>query len=459
MIILAILNNIQLRYFPTLLLLITMSFIERRVRGQVNAALTEAKKILDTTRRPVLPTDAPHTYTNKFTLAEMATQVSSASLVIALEECTAWSSVLPRLQAWAKEGKTVTMRHTTAVKIAFLRTETRKEESATSTETQVSTTLLGKFQSKTKVVRTIIEHFWRATHEWSITCYAGGDPSSSDAVEIIANTSFCEVKTIGNQSDAQADAAKTPPFQNKNQNAEMNLNWLLGRMDASGDSGAVSFAIDRSSTQCRTPARNPQITAMQTFRSQAERLWSAIKRDVQHAGRIEAKSTFATSGGDRTPWKLCTELPFDATSATFCLDESALVRGSGGDGDDDGASASTTADDSPATAPLLSADDIAAFLTHFRTSLQRYISSSTAPAAGAAGGDGVLLTVVEVKAIALAMVGSNTFSSACRTIEAIEAMLKQQIISAVGKSLDASDFNECVLSCLCVCVCGLSAGV
>jgi len=134
--------------------------------------------LLDSARSPVLPADASHTYGNKFDLAERCVTTMAASHITLLEAGAPLQPHMPKLLKWIAEGKCVTLRFDIESKCVFVRTSTRKEESE-SVVKESSSSLFGSARTSTKVVRTVIEHFWRQSCDWKLSVYAGGNATAA----------------------------------------------------------------------------------------------------------------------------------------------------------------------------------------------------------------------------------------------------------------------------------------
>jgi hypothetical protein len=387
--------------------------MDHRIRAKVGAALKEARKLLDTTRSPVLPADAPHTYGNKYDLAERAVTTMAGAQVALMEEAAPrWSQHVPQMQAWAKEGKTVTMRFESVTACDFIRTATRKEESP-SVVRESSSSLFGTSKSSTKVVRTVIEHFWKQSATWKLTVYAGGDATANSLV-LLDRVGTCELKTVGTEGrDPSA------PNRGSAASSEMSLSWLLARFEAAGGL-AVGFSIDRDVASCRTPVENDDTRAALAWLQQARSFWSSANsclRSATNYGAPDRKQLGAQNGNLNGV--------FDINSAVFCLDESDAAPGAvAGRG------------------VLLSDADVGGFLAHYKQSFARAVASGAFPPAPGTAGAPCLATTVEATLYAVCVASERALAAAGECLRAIEAMLQDQIVAAVGKHLEQKDFDE-----------------
>ena len=106
-------------------------------------AIEKVEKILASTINPLTPTlpiDKPHTYTDKFSLAEYITNLGLASSYNVLSELGVTDELYKKLYERVNNGEkkeTVTLRFTCSKSYVFLKSETKILEPNTSRETVV----------------------------------------------------------------------------------------------------------------------------------------------------------------------------------------------------------------------------------------------------------------------------------------------------------------------------------
>ena len=131
-------------------------------RRKVDEALEKVKTILENNKSPEIASDVHHKYNDKFLLAEMLTNLSSASMLAVLVSLGLKASALEKAYGWANEKKrSVSLRFEAVEKCSFIKKVVRKEDSKTKVETTVSTGIGigGKFTSKN--VYEITEYLWK----------------------------------------------------------------------------------------------------------------------------------------------------------------------------------------------------------------------------------------------------------------------------------------------------------
>ncbi len=234
------------------------SFQEARFRAQVDAALAKAKTVLDVNRKPSLPADVPHKYTDKYLLAESVVNLSVAAQVTALGAMGLTEAALRKALDWSRKGQCVTLRLKSEHRCVFDREVKREEEG----NTEYVTKLVGVFKRVDKVITTIIEFFWIFSFEYELVLFPG--TNVGDGIRLQARSGKCEKMT---------KSKETPRPQVTVLDAmDLNLTWLLQHIDAV--MLGSQFAIERSNKKCLTPRRNPDVSQAIAFFTEA-RSWSS----------------------------------------------------------------------------------------------------------------------------------------------------------------------------------------
>ena len=225
-------------------------FREIEFERKVDLALQRVKAILDTTRNPVLPSSAAHTYDDKYALAETAIKTSLACQMNSLLNIGLDDEKLACLLEWCRENRAVTLQLTGQESCSFLRTTEREQESATSHVTEVKSSVFGSGKITNNTVTKITEHFWCYEAEWSLKAFAGGQ-SSMETKPLVIHTrkGSCELKTNGVNK-----VTPRPPV-TTHQNIDLDFDFALRCFDAERK---IKFDIDRGAEDCHTPRRNAQ---------------------------------------------------------------------------------------------------------------------------------------------------------------------------------------------------------
>ena len=190
----------------------------QRLEKKVRDALESVSKVLGTNRNPVLPSDCPHQYQDKYILAEFATKAGAAAVLNSLKQLGFDDDKIGKIIGWIKENRTVTLSLVAEEHCAFDRTEEREVESPTKIVTEQTSGALSALVGKktTKVVTTVTEHFWRFSITWSLTAYAGANPDDKIVLLIFTILARIMLGLVGTGFSAAMNAGKIrvsePPF-------------------------------------------------------------------------------------------------------------------------------------------------------------------------------------------------------------------------------------------------------
>ena len=219
-----------------------MSFPEEYFRSQVQRSLDAVKRILHVNRKPIFAADVQHQYQDKYILTEMLSNMAIVSTFNSLQNCGVDDTKLQLMLDWA-ETRSVSLSLRSAEMCKFVRKTTRDVDSATKHVTQ------GLGMSLTsKSVTTITEYFWKFDVTYEIVCYRGTGESVDDVFTICHKEGSTEIKTT-------VDQAPRPEVVARNA-IDVNVTALLQK-GADGD--RKPFAISRDAPHCHTPRRNADV--------------------------------------------------------------------------------------------------------------------------------------------------------------------------------------------------------
>jgi hypothetical protein len=114
------------------------AYSAERFEAAVRDALVVTARVLGTARSPVLPSDAPHTYDDKFLLAEAQLSAGAVCALTVLQTIGLTAEQLVTLSTWARGGSSVTLRFAPEISGAFLREAQRDVEGPKTVETTQS---------------------------------------------------------------------------------------------------------------------------------------------------------------------------------------------------------------------------------------------------------------------------------------------------------------------------------
>lgn len=367
------------------------SYEEAEFARKMEAALARVRTVLDRTRDPRSPTDVPHSYGDKFLLAEFLGRATTASLLLCLETIGLDGDGLATLRGWAAT-RSVTLRLRSKEECAFVREVVRKVEGPEEHVTEVRSFLGAKTTRTEKIVTTVTEYLWSYEARYELVAYQGADPS--DALVLSSRAGRIEIKTTTNQTPRPRSVVRP--------NLDLDLSWLLRQID---DAGRADFAIDRADAACHTPRRNPQVD--EALRAVGEfDAWCAAVA-VHFMGEV-----FPAHAGHGL------DLAAINAAEVFVPVVPLFDQGAGGE--------------------LLPVGYLGAFLDEERRSLAEKGKSIDA----AYPHDASLITAHEARLLVTTMHARDVCRHFAAGVDFIEGMLRAQLVAAIGKEVTPAEFAE-----------------
>ena len=125
----------------------------------MQTAQKNIRKILDADRHAMAAADVPHTYADKFALAEFCTRTASSACADVFLKLGLDTKKLKQIEEWKAQGKSITLRCAQSSSCKFLREATREVESASKVKT--TTKVLGiKSTKTTSAVHQVTDFFF-----------------------------------------------------------------------------------------------------------------------------------------------------------------------------------------------------------------------------------------------------------------------------------------------------------
>ncbi len=364
------------------------SYDERAFSERIEAARKHIRTVLDHTRNPQRPADVPHRYDDKFLLAEFVTRTAIAALVQALEAIGLTAAQAADLRAWAKT-RAVTLRLVAHEDCRFLREERRKVESS-----EYVSEVKGTFGSSTrteKVVTTVVEYVWAFEFEYELVAFPG--TATEGALVVAARKGRVELTTTTDTPPRPKTVVRPP--------VDVNLTWLFAHQDADG---RAAFAIDRTAPTCHTPRRNPEIAA-------------AIAAVDELARWCDAVAAYVRG-------QLFTAQPDHGLDLAAIDDREVfvpvlpLLEDGGADG----------------VLPL-------AYLHAFLAEAQRTLTAKRRDLDAAFPRDASVITAVEAGLLVTLQHARRVCGQLVDSVDHLEALLRAQLVAAIGKELTPADFT------------------
>ena len=364
----------------------------------VQRSLREVKKVLASARHPLPADEVAHSYAAKYTLVEDAVGAGVSSQLLALEALGLDHTALEHLTNAATSAKTVTLQLHSTETCTLTRTAKRDIDPA-------CCTTLAKIISRQ--VHTIEEHFWGINICYEIRAAIG---HNEESVVLQKGNLVTEVKT--------ATEERPKPSVHVVDGVEADLTWMLLQKREGGE-GAVKnvvFSINRDALACHTPRRNAEVDA-------------AVRcaRDLCTWGREVVKyfDTLFTFETQHTTPLLETANLFEGgifipVLPLFHTEDSQAV--------------------SLSQPEVTTLGDIVRLLEHERegmdTALARadtQLEAGTGIVCPASGR--IVVAVRHLCEVGAAVEGA---------VDYVEALLRHQLVAAVGHEVTADDFAECM---------------
>eukprot|EP01063_Lacrimia_lanifica_P013502 TRINITY_DN20147_c0_g1_i1.p1 TRINITY_DN20147_c0_g1~~TRINITY_DN20147_c0_g1_i1.p1 ORF type:complete len:891 (+),score=297.58 TRINITY_DN20147_c0_g1_i1:57-2675(+) len=364
------------------------------MREKVDRAMAQVRKVLHTTRNPLMASDVHHGYSDKYFLAEFLTSAFAASAFSTLELLGMDEAIVGVVKQWSKEHR-VTLACKEVETCQYLREVKSKVEIATK-------------------VTEVTDHFWEVATATEVVVYSGA-AATPEATRVLRQHSFTKDVTTKSKDCGPSISERAP--------VEVDVTWLFNQIT---DESVLAFEVDRNGAQCHTPRRNPEIDAAVAF---ATRLTEWCQKLARRSGAL------GEPAGVLVPVVPVLE-HIETVAARIEADdgaEAALPRVGT-------VALAKRADAAPET--VLPLGDLGTFLEEERRGLEAKREEITQGvecvgwaknAPDALGVAWFELLVAHLKSVAAVYTEAVDF---------IEAILRQQLAAAIGKVVTAGDFAE-----------------
>ena len=373
-------------------------FNEHQFNQQVSTAVSNCRKILDNTRNPQQPADVPHAYTDKFHLAEFLTNTTLAAQLTVLEQLGVTPELVKKFKEWSRT-RSVTLRFSGEERCVFDRKVEREVESATKHVTEISG--LGRGVKITdKVITKVTEWFWKFSATYQFSVYQGN---------LLAEQVVIKTRDTGNYEIKTSVDSTPKPKVTAVGAYEVNLTWLFQNLN---DNLQLSFKIDRTRKSCHTPRRNQEIEQALNF----------VQRFSSWSGNIERyflSTLFPVQTNHGIDISESNESIFVPVLPLFEEIKSNLDKGD-------------------EKSVIFSVADVNLFLKEHRSSIQEKFAriERVFPS------NNLLITAAEGRLVAVNKHNQNLIRNYTNAVHYIESMLYKQLVAAIGKEVQPSDFNN-----------------
>ena len=379
------------------------------MREAVSNAMDTVHRVLGAARHPVVPSNAAHTYDDKYALVELQIGNAAAATLQALEVAGATPDMLATMARWAAGGQAVTLRLSHIAGTRLVGSVERREEGP-ALET-VNTNFLGmESTTTTRVVHTVVDYEWAASRNWTLTAFAGARDDNTVTLRTSSVTNTINTTT---PVPPERELVVSPPV-------DLALTWLLQQLvpvpsQSNPSALAVRFAVNRTQPTCHTPRRNADVEAALAF-------GNALERTAAVAARMLLVDSNAIP---RVNNVFLPPALFEPAAPTAASD---------GDGHHEPGLLARPANGTYASNRVnVTAANL--LLEEGRRSLLAECTRVTASVSSAA--------VADEACTALALqYAASAWRRAAEGVQYVEAMLRDQLTAALGKVLQPSDFGE-----------------
>ena len=393
---------------------------------QVDKALAAVQRILDTTRSPQYASEEDHSYEDKYEMAVLLTNMSIAALINVLERLgMTQAHLMEMIDLVHAKKSTVSLRFDLQHDCNFLEkkvVEVHSDEVVSKLKSETSEKVLTH-----KVVKKVDEFHWEATFTCKILIYSGVEPDDSSLyLQTHTGSTKFVTRTRNTPTFTSGTAGSSP---------DVNLTWLIQQLE----NGKCCFSIDRSDSNCKTPRRNKDVEKAQEFwdaivawtSASSKRFTDLIEQEI----RNRHNPVVADDAPNETPSLLSVSaenifvpvLPLMEASATR---KEEVIKNVG---------FVEPRDVSSPDSPLLSLADVTKFLNEQCRSLDEAAGTLTK-----SFGDETrqFVTVADAKMVLFMAHIGNIQSLWYNGVGYIEEMLRDQLVAAIGKEVQASDFDQ-----------------
>lgn len=394
---------------------------------RVERSLAEIRRILDEEKSPQLavqqhPSDdtfTQHTYADKFSLVQVLTNSALSSCMAIFRHLGMDDRVLFTMKEWRKKKQTVTSRfygdfscENIGHNKRYVETIAKEEIKDTSSNSSSSSS-----STKTKIINIVDDYVHECKVEYHFEIFSGGLYSSSGKESKIQ---LHQRLLTFNMTTGMPSISKHFHPQ-KSISSEMDLSWFTDQWTYDDNNNVKwIFAIDRTVDTCRTPTRNSEISTAFDFFHSLYRWWTKTLEFFSNMKRFDV--IWQKSEGVSDPFVFSEDVPvFDPVIPLFVQNRSSK--------------------EPQAASSILQDDDVTLLLEEHSKSVNDALDSikkrdpnqttSTNP-----------FSVSDATVMFLLKQFLRISKSYAHQMESIEEMIWIQIRQAMGKHLQASDFEE-----------------
>jgi hypothetical protein len=366
--------------------------------------------------------------------------------IIAQMNCLERIGVTASVLQGIDKSKPTTLRFQASDSCTFLKEQNVEVPMETSVESTEDTQTTGSFFGSTKkstisrVVNHIKEYHWKVDVQWEVSIYAGTDV---DAKTVVQSRSSSMIIAI------QSNKHQPLPDHRDHNPLDVSLTWLMKQIDA--DALTAQFKIDTQHPDTKTPRRNKQVDDTLDFMSNLQDWTRGVRSHFAGCVQREIIDKHNPAGPLPTPHTSTHQLRSVSAGSIFLPIQPLMEEPSG---DKDATQETAKAhpksilslapgtEDKSESSPLLSFNDMHKLLNEQIRSLQE--KTDALQKAFPAKQLVKLISVAEATLVLLCEHSGNLSDSYSQSMNYIERMLQNQLVSAIGKRVESSDLDQFV---------------
>jgi hypothetical protein len=401
------------------------SFNDRVFRRRVDCCLERTREVLHRTKQLTTPEEVAHSYTDKYLIADYLGNSAIICYLNCLTKLGLSKADLSLLVSWGR-SRDISLRLVVDNRCDFVKEVQRDVEAPTRHETKIS----GFTVITSKQITTVTEHFYNYKSSYQLIAYRGVGDKIDDRIVLQSRSSQQEIVKVARSCPYPAATSKQYDF---------NISWLLRCVDEK--TMQVSFSIDRDLEDCHTPARNQQVySALDFFRrfrewsGEVSRYFTTELFQVEMNMKLMSQVPVADLGIINTVGILVPVVPL-VSKDTSAVDSKAENRVQTCD---ESICLSSTAIGVSSVA--LTPSVVSQLLSEQVRSLEEKCKSMSKVFASSSSTS--IITETEACLLVVLRHASDVAEYYADGIQFIENMLRDQLVAAVGKILQASHFTE-----------------
>ena len=407
------------------------NFDSFRFEQAVNKALVITQQVLGTERKPQLPSEVHHQYQDKFALVEA--QLSSAAVcsIQALQVLGLTQESLKKISDWTNAGDAVSIRFNAETKCDYSR-EAKRDVDGPKVATETSVGSMISKVTTTKVVTTVIEYFWTVQSSWTVEIFRGTGSSPADVLLLTSRS---------NGKDEVKTSAKSSPFVGtKHAPITTSITWLAKALDRAAPGLPVKIRVDRTSEKCLTPRRNEEVDAalafalsLQSFVGSVNSFITSVLFTIACAAKPEARPDVSN----------CNANAVFLPAILFEAEENAAPSSSSSSSTPTSTaltSVGTSNSNNTVSSVLMDVSSLNCLLNEASSQLTKHVETATGNLPNSSSSTS-FITDAEARVLVACSYLDRVLTHAGDGVNYAEKLLRDQVISAVGKVVQPSDFD------------------